>query len=113
DIASKRRRAGQARAANARRDERGRLLPSSKPSTTPAHAGVLDQRDASTATAQSSSPDPVPDPVLPEQGEPVDLRPPGRERSPRALPDVSPAQAPAPAPVQVQSTSWQRGNGWW
>lgn len=83
DIASKRRRAGQARAANAQRDDRGRLLPSSKPSTAPARAGVLDQHPTSTAPAQSSSLAPVPDPVLPEQGEPLDLKPPGRERSRR------------------------------
>lgn len=64
DIASKRRRAGQARAATALRDERGRLLPSSMPSTAPARAGVLDQHATSTEPPRSSSlaPDLVPDP---------------------------------------------------
>jgi hypothetical protein len=91
DVASKRRRAGQARAAHAQRDERGRLLPSSKPSTPPARAGVLDQHDTSSAPA-SSSPTPAPTPTLPEQGEQLDLEPPGRSRTRRRpaapLPDT-------------------------
>jgi hypothetical protein len=63
ELADKRRRAGQARASNARRDERGRLLPASTPSTPPAHAGVLDQRTPSVQPSQPSAPDLVPDPV--------------------------------------------------
>lgn len=71
DIASKRRRAGQERARNAVRDERGRLVRSSTPSTPPAHAGVLDQQTASSTPASSSSP--VPDLVtdLPDSPAPA------------------------------------------
>ena len=61
DLSEKRQRAGQARAAAARRDIKGRLV-GNEGYREPAHAGHAGPSTSSTAPAQSSAPSPAPDP---------------------------------------------------
>ena len=85
DLKAKRQKAGQVRA-QMPRDALGRLLPAQRAATTPpAHAGVLDQSARASSSAPDLSPDPAP--ARPEQGAPLDLKPPGRgSRRQRAAP---------------------------
>lgn len=105
ELAEKRSRAGQARAAGARRGPDGRLMTCNDGYSNPAHAGCAGPAPTSTAPAQSSAPSPDPSPS------------PDQEKILGALGDLvlapwAPADAPRPAKPARRKANRAIPEGW-
>lgn len=100
DVTEKRQRGGKARAAAARRDDKGRMTGNGGDSH-PAHAGHAGPAPSSKHPGQSSSPTPTPSPIPEEELSPA-----------RAIP---PTAVPSTTDVQIPpgESSWHRRMRWW